>query len=286
MGRHTKSEANTMKTQQEGESGWQLETETARAYEEDLVPALFIPWAHRLLDQAQVGTGAHVLDLACGTGAVARHAAPRVGPTGSVTGVDLNAGMLEVAEAVTRDIRPTIDWKQADATELPFADRRFDTVLCQQGLQFMPERSKVLAEAHRVLRDDGTLALAVWRNLEHNPAWAALSDTITDHVSPEAGEIMRSPFQGPDGDTLRNELEQAGFDPVHVRIESRDLRVPRGIPFYRRQGDSSPFAPEIAALDEKAWERFQNAIDQALAPYMDDDDRVIPMQSLIITARK
>jgi ubiquinone/menaquinone biosynthesis C-methylase UbiE len=109
------------------EHGWQLTGTSADAYEQLLVPAIFEPWARGLVDLADPRPGERVLDVACGTGAVARAAARRVGADGTVTGVDVNAGMLATARATDA----AIEWRQADASALPFSDRTFDVVLCQ-----------------------------------------------------------------------------------------------------------------------------------------------------------
>lgn len=275
-----------MTQQQKPRSGWQLETETARAYEEDLVPALFIPWAKRLVEQAGVRPGDQVLDVACGTGAVARNAAHAVGTKGSVVGVDLNEGMLEVAKEATRDVKPAIEYRQADAAALPFEDGRFDVVLCQQGFQFMPEKDTVLREMKRVLRPGGRLVFSVWRSLDHNPGWRILSDTLAQHVDPDAAETMASPFAGMDREKIREKLQATGFQDLQLRMESRDLRVPREIEFFRRHGDSSPFADQLSTLDDASWKRFNQALDDALADHMDDEARVLPMQSHVVSAIK
>lgn len=122
-------------------TGWQLEQNAPEAYEQYLVPPIFAPWADRLLDAVDVHEGDRVLDIACGTGIVARHAAPRVGTTGSVVGLDINEGMLAVAKETAADIQPTIEWRQGDATELPFSKGAYDVVLTQQALQFFDDAS-------------------------------------------------------------------------------------------------------------------------------------------------
>jgi ubiquinone/menaquinone biosynthesis C-methylase UbiE len=104
-----------------------LSQDSAEAYEEVFVPALFEPWAQLLVGAAGIRAGDRVLDVACGTGIVARTAADRVGATGSVVGIDRNPAMLAVAER----LRPDIEWRQGDASGLPFLGRSFDVVLCQ-----------------------------------------------------------------------------------------------------------------------------------------------------------
>src|SRR3712207_7644969 len=96
---------------QRGE-GWQLEESSSEAYERYLVPLLFAPGAEYLVQLAAPGPGERVLDVACGTGIVARRVAARVGSGGKVVGLDINEGMLEVARKVSSDVRPAIEWQR------------------------------------------------------------------------------------------------------------------------------------------------------------------------------
>ena len=116
---------------------FQIPLEAAEVYEERFVPALFGQWAPLLLEEAGVDRGHRVLDVACGTGIVARTAADRVGPTGSVVGLDLNEAMLIVAKRV----RPDLEWRHGDAAEFPFGEGSFDIALCQMALMFFPDRA-------------------------------------------------------------------------------------------------------------------------------------------------
>ncbi len=84
---------------------WQVTGSAAEVYEKELVPAIFGPWAELVIDLADPQKGDRVLDVACGTGIIARTVADRVGPTGAVVGVDLNPGMLKVAR--TRSPEPS-----------------------------------------------------------------------------------------------------------------------------------------------------------------------------------
>jgi len=117
---------------------FQLSAVAAEAYESTFVPALFAEWAPHLCDLAGVRPGQRVLDVACGTGIVARVAADRLAGAGRVVGVDLNEAML----AVARRVRPDVEWRQGDAEALPFPPASFDRVLCQMALMFFPDRAR------------------------------------------------------------------------------------------------------------------------------------------------
>jgi len=144
------------------EERWQLSGNAAHFYER-YVRLIMEPWVRRLVDVVALKQGERVLDVACGTGFVARLAAHSVGTEGRVVGVDLNASMIEAARTTSqRDAATTIEWQAADATALPFDNGAFDVVLCQQGVQFFPDRLQALREMHRVLRLGGRLAFTVW----------------------------------------------------------------------------------------------------------------------------
>src|SRR5262245_12382791 len=134
-----------MTTTQPPES-FQIPIEAAEVYEQAFVPAFFAQWASLLCDAAAVAAGQRVLDVACGTGIVARTAADRVSPGGAVVGVDLNEAMLTVA----RRVRSDIDYRRADAAALPFEDQAFDTVVSQMALMFFPDRLGSVREMARV----------------------------------------------------------------------------------------------------------------------------------------
>jgi ubiquinone/menaquinone biosynthesis C-methylase UbiE len=133
----------------------------------EFATSLFAQWAPALVDAAGVQPGHSVLDVACGTGILARIAADRVGPSGTVSGVDLNQGMLTVA----RRLRPDLDWRQGDVADLPFADGSFDVVACQSALMFFPDATGALREMGRVCRPAGTVAVQVYRSLDDQPAY-------------------------------------------------------------------------------------------------------------------
>jgi SAM-dependent methyltransferase len=225
---------------------WHLAGTAPEIYAEHLVPAVFAPWAPVLLDAAAVGIGHTVLDLACGTGVVAAAAAERVGPSGAVTGVDINPGMIAVA-ARTQGVR----WAQADAARLPFPDGGFDRVLCQAGLQFVPDRLGALREMRRVLRPGGRVALLVWRALHHSSGFAALADALQAVVGPEAAAVMRAPFVfADDPRPLVTLLDSAGFGDVDVQARAGTVRFGSVEAFVRCQRAASPLAAHVDVRHE------------------------------------
>lgn len=139
-------------------------------YEKNVVTYSTGPLAAILLEHADPQPGEHVVDVACGTGVVARQTAPRVGASGTVAGVDINPVMLAVARSLPAPQGASIDWREGSASALPLPDAAFDLVLCQAGLQFFPDRLTALREMYRVLRLSGRAAISCVRSLEHQPA--------------------------------------------------------------------------------------------------------------------
>ncbi|PCI68449.1 MAG: hypothetical protein COB26_08265 [Piscirickettsiaceae bacterium] len=155
-----------------------MQVNHAESYNNILVPAIFQPWAHLICKHIKQGD--NVLDAGCGTGVITRQAIEQVGSNGSVTGIDLNQNMLDIAKSRSSS---DIEWFQADVTELPFDDNQFDVVTCQQVLQFVPDKQKALDELYRVLRPNGRLTLAVWKSAEHSPGWKALQDSLSEIIN-------------------------------------------------------------------------------------------------------
>jgi ubiquinone/menaquinone biosynthesis C-methylase UbiE len=156
----------------------------AETYDEFIVPAIFRPWAAKVLGAHPPPPGCRVLDLACGTGVVARTAATLVGHGGRVDGIDVDAGMLAVARRRSpREQEALLAWCQASAQALPFGAAAFDVVVCFEGLQFFPDRPAALGEVRRVLRVGGRFVGTVWAALEHNPAYEAIAAALREHVS-------------------------------------------------------------------------------------------------------
>lgn len=141
----------------------------AQNYESNVVRYTTGPFASILLDHANPQPGERVVDIACGTGIVARLTAPRVGETGVVVGVDINPNMIDVGRSLPAPSGATIDWREGSALALPLADESYDLALCQAGLRFLPDRPAALCEMYQVLKPGGRVAISVWSSIEKNP---------------------------------------------------------------------------------------------------------------------
>ena len=163
----------------------QAQIAAANAYETLFVPSLFRPWAAKVVDAAQIQAGHRVLDVACGTGILAREVSLRTGATGTVTGLDPNPGMLAVAERLA----PTIEWRQGVAESLPFPDQSFDVVVSQFGLMFFTDRRQAIREMLRVLAPGGRLVIAVWDSLDNIPAYASEVELLDRVAGRQAADL-------------------------------------------------------------------------------------------------
>ena len=195
-------------------------------YEEGLVEPLFRPWVDMLLDNVAFRPEDRVLDVACGTGIVARIAKQRGGPTGRIVGIDVNAGMLGVA----RSKDESIDWREGDATALPLRDgEQFDVVVCQQGLQFFPDRPAAAREFRRALAPRGRLGVSVWRSDDEIPFGRELRHVAERHLGP----IVDRRHHFGDPAALEAVLRDAGFREIRTRPVSRTIRFADGATFVR-----------------------------------------------------
>jgi ubiquinone/menaquinone biosynthesis C-methylase UbiE len=261
-------------------SGGEVAQSLAENYERYLVPTIFGPWATDLVALAAPQPGERILDVACGTGAVAFEAARVIGGDGSVTGLDLNAGMLTIARA--HDLQGAVQWQEGSMQAMPFPDEVFTLVLCQQGIQFCPDRAAALREMHRVLASGGRLVLSVWRAIERSPGFLALSQSLARHISPEAGVLP--PFALGDAEGLVAEVARAGFGEVTTQTASRLLRYGSPEEFVRTYVISTPLADLLAQVEEARRTALLAEVSAALQPYL--DDLVFPIESQIIMARK
>ena len=264
----------------------QLEESTAEAYERYLVPLLFAPGAQYLVELAALAPGERVLDVACGTGSVARTAASHVGTNGTVAGLDLSESMLTVARRVSSDIRPAIEWRTGNAGDIPFPGAAFDAVFCQQGLQFLPDRAAVLGEMHRVLAPNGRLTLSVLRSIEHNPGWARLAEVLERHVGPDAGAIMRSPFPSLSAGELRDLIAGAGFRDVQILIGIGPVRYPSAKEFLQWEAASWLLAKPLGSMQDDLRQAVIRDLGKALQVYTDDAGVVFPAATYLATARR
>lgn len=198
------------------------EIAAAEAYESLHVPALFQQWTPFVLDSAHIGAGDRILDVACGTGVLAREAKARFGGSCSVFGLDAGAGMLAVAERLD----PAIQWRQGLAESLPYEDASFDAVVSQFGLMFFRDRVRAIREMLRVLAPGGRLGVVVWDSLQNSEAYPLEVDLLERRAGREAADALRAPFVLGDKERLSAVFSSAGAGSVEISTRHGTARYP------------------------------------------------------------
>ena len=254
-----------------------------KAYDELLVPRLFEPWAKLLLDEAGLQPGECILDIATGPGTVARLAAMRLGPKGGVVATDIAQPMLDIAKGKTEP--PTsapIEYLQSPAAPMAAATGAFDAVLCQQGLQFFPDRAAALREMRRVLKPSGRAVIAVWAELERNQIYAAFHAALHATAPSELAELITAPFSWPSGAALRAAAEDAGFRQVRLITRSLPMVLEGGLEQAVRAFAGTPTSPGVASLPQEVQTAFFTRLRQEMSQLLKDGKVIGEMTSNII----
>jgi ubiquinone/menaquinone biosynthesis C-methylase UbiE len=252
-------------------------------YERYFVPAIGRPLAADLMDTAALGPGERVLDVACGTGVVTRLAAERVGRAGTVAGLDINPGMLAVARSLPAP-GVAIDWHQGSAESMPLPDAAFDVVLCQLGLQFVPDKAAAMREMRRVLAPRGRLVVSV--SGPPPPPFAILDEALSRHIGPEAGSFVRLVFSLHDPDELHQLARGAGFRNVTTRAEAKELHLPPPAEFLWQYVQSTPLADAVARADDDRRAALERDVVIGWRPFVEDGGMVVAPTVVVATARK
>src|SRR5260370_1116321 len=255
-----------------------------KAYEEFFVPRLFEPWARLLLDEATLVEAQVIIDVATGPGTVARLAAPRLGPKGRIVATDIARPMLDIARA-----KPSltgaapIEYVESPAAPLSAPTGEFDVVLCQQGLQFFPDRPSALREMRRVLKPGGQVVIAVWAEIERNQIFAAFH-TALRATTPELADLITAPFSWHSTAELKTTAEEAGFHDVRILTRSLPLVFEKGLEQAVRSFSATPVSPGVAALSQSVQDAFFGRLRSELAPLVVDGKVIGEMVSNIIVA--
>jgi SAM-dependent methyltransferase len=267
------------------QSGFQVGGNAAEVYEQYSCRYLLSPWAPRLVAPAALQPGERVLDLACGTGVVARLAAAKVGPAGHVTGLDINAGMLAVARSLPPPSGASVTWVEGSAMATNLPDASFEVVLCQQGLQFFPDKSAALGEVRRILVPNGRVLFSVWKSMA--PYIRVVGEALERLVGVEVATKFRVPRVGlPDDVALRRLLSEAGFREIQIHPSTMIVQLPTVEKFTLGHLSGTPVAGAVAALGEEKRAALERQVKIALQPYANADGLAIPDEINIAMANK
>ena len=262
-------------------SGFQLAQHQATAYE--TFTRVFMEGSARLLaEDARIHAGDVVLDLACGTGLVARHAAALVSPDGRMVGADINPAMLEIARGW---IEAGVEWVEAPCDSLPFDDDTFTHVICQQGFQFFPEPVAAMCEARRVLEPAGALIATVWATPGQNPYIENQLDLLAELEPSLAASVQRATPADAD-DFLRLTAQSAGFHDIEITMLEHDVDIADFKPWFLAQTGGTPWGPTLAALTDAGRQELASAMMNRLEPYeTPDGGHRLPFRSHRLRAR-
>ncbi|WP_119269444.1 class I SAM-dependent methyltransferase [Taklimakanibacter deserti] len=258
----------------------QVTGSAAEIYETFFVPALFQQWTCVVADAARIAPGQSVLDVACGTGILARAVAERVAPYGSVVGLDRNEGML----AIARCKAPNVDWKSGRAEKLPFPDATFDAVISQFGLMFFDDRRVAVREMWRVLAPGGRLSIAVWDALENNPGYAAMASLLERLFGARIASELHAPFALGNRETLHSLFAGSGIPNVGVSTHPGEARFPSIEDWVRTDVKGWTLADLI---DDEQYRLLLHEAGTALRPYVQANGEVaFEAPAHIVTAEK
>jgi len=255
-----------------------------KAYDEFFVPRLE-PWAKLLLDEIAPREGQVLIDVATGPGTVARLAALRLGSRGRVVATDIAHAMLNIARAkpALRGAAP-IEYVESPAAPLNVPSSAFDVVVCQQGLQFFPDRLYALQEMRRVLKAAGHAAIAVWTEIERNEIFAAIHAALSAAALPELADLTTAPFSWHDGAELKSMAEEAGFREVRLLTRTLPMLFENGLEQAVQSFSASPASPEVAALPQSAQDAFFSRLRRELSRLAANGEVIGKMVSNIIIA--
>ena len=254
----------------------------AWVYEQHQVKAIFEPWARVLIDIARPQPGERALDAACGTGVIARLVAPMVGTTGKVAGIDFDPLMIEVAG----ELASGIEWHHGDLQKLPLPDQSFDLVICQQGLQFLPDRNAGLREMHRVLRPGGRLVLALWTELAKSPGHAILFGALGAALGKDMSRPP--PWSLAEESQVLQLIAAAGFVEIEAKVTSLNAAYPSARAFVEiyLAGTSKLTRQALEQLPADRKAAFVDEVVTRLHAFETKTGLRVPIESRLIAARR
>jgi len=255
----------------------------AENYERFFVPAIGEPLANDLIRLAAPRPGERILDVACGTGIVARLASQQVGSNGTVAGLDMNPGMLEVARSIT-PADMTIEWYESGAEDMPLPDEAFDVVLCQLSLQFMTGKLVALQEMRRVLTPGGRLILNVPG--PRAKTFAVLAEAMGRYISSQAAGFVTHIFSLHDTTEIQQLLSQADFRDIAVQANNKMLTLPPPKEFLWQYVHSTPLAGLVANVDEEVLAVLEREVVEKWQDFEEDGALRDQQRIVVASARK
>lgn len=258
--------------------------DAAVSYQRYFEPTIATSVSAALLATADLRAAERVVDVACGTGLIARLAAERVGPDGAVSGVDLAPDMIEVARATRAPAAPAIDWLVRDATSLPFDDECFDVALCQMGLMFMEDRVGAVREMRRVLVPGGRVVVNTPGRIQ--PVFESMERAIVAHVDPDIGGFLRVVFSMHEPQAVGTLLREAGLADVDAVESPATFRLPPPAEFFWQYLSLTPIAPLVAQAPDDAKVAMERQVVEEWQPFVRDGHTVVEQPMVVAHGRR
>ncbi len=259
-----------------------LSTSAAETYEKQRVPAIFGPMAEATLNAISLPPAKTVLDVACGTGVMARAVAKRLTTPARIVGCDLNPAMIQVAYANTPDGPHRFEWTEAPAQSMPLKDGEVDLAFCQHGLQFFPDKPAALAEIRRIVKPDALVVVTCWKAIP--PFFAVVADVLKVHIGDTAATTAVQPFTWNDADEVRELIGAAGFNVAAPQTISVDRKLRCDAQAMRDELLSTPNEKALRAAGEEATNVVASEILKAVTHFRDGEFLVMPQKALLFEA--
>jgi ubiquinone/menaquinone biosynthesis C-methylase UbiE len=253
----------------------------AENYQKYFVPVIGGPFALDLVNEAGLRPGEHVLDVACGTGTIARLAAERVGINGRVSALDVNAAMLSVARS--QPSANPIKWYETAAESVPLPDHSFDVIFCGLSFQFFADKSAALREMHRLLKPGGRVYIST---PVPNGFFDLFDRAIARHVSEEASAFVHAVFSLNDPREMEVLLTGAGFSSVTVSSHSRSVQLPPAREFMWQYIYCTPLMALLPQSGNAQTEALERDVVAAWEPWASGDGLQYDQANLVSSARR
>jgi ubiquinone/menaquinone biosynthesis C-methylase UbiE len=254
-------------------------------YEQHLGPILFTPYAAELAHRVPDGQAMRVVEVAAGTGVVTAMLADTLPAGSTIVATDLSPAMLAVAAIRVDD--PGVEFRQADAQELPFDDGEFDLVVCQFGIMFVPDKAEAYAEMRRVLRPGGQALLSVWDNLDTNPLPQAVAEAAAARFPDDPpGFLARIPYGYHDAAAIAGALHDVGFRSVTADLVRLECRAASAYDIAVGFCQGTPLRAEIEAREPGGLDAVTTAVAASVAARFGRREISSRMQAIVVTAAR
>jgi len=261
-----------------------LDTSAAEAYEKYIVPAFMVPVIKGVIDAAAPRAGESVLDVACGTGLVARLVAPLIAPGGTVSNLDFDPAMIAVGRRLVQcPTTVVLTWHCASALTMPFDDGSFDLVFCLNGLQFLPDRAAGLAEMRRVMKPGGRLVVTVLSSVDRCEGHSLVLRGLERRGVDPAPMLKAFALGG--AEKLEALACNAGFQRASVQTVQEHVRFPSGRHFVNALAAGAVATRlALARLPEDQRSEFMGEMDEEFRQYEKNGGVATPQEQLILVA--